>query len=100
MKDKGQSNAAFPPVMLRVALQVGLFTLIIIFVSLILGLFLDKQFDTEPLFLILLLVASMPLSWVGVFKIVNRAKKKLMAAASQAEAASTQIREEANRDEE
>jgi F0F1-type ATP synthase assembly protein I len=60
-----------------VALQVGCLTLLLILGALIAGLWLDRTLDTLPIFLIIFLVGSMPLSWVVIFFIVNRAKQRL-----------------------
>ena len=60
-----------------VALQVGCLTLVIILGALVAGLWLDRTLDTLPIFLIIFLVGSMPLSWVAIFFVVNRAKKHL-----------------------
>jgi F0F1-type ATP synthase assembly protein I len=60
-----------------VALQVGCLTLFIIVGSLVAGLWLDRTLDTLPIFLIVFLVGSMPLSWVAIFFVVNRAKQRL-----------------------
>ena len=60
-----------------VAFQVGCLTLVIILGALIAGLWLDRTLDTLPIFLIIFLVGSMPLSWVVIFFVVNRAKKRL-----------------------
>jgi F0F1-type ATP synthase assembly protein I len=60
-----------------VALQVGCLILFIILGALIAGLWLDRTLGTLPIFLIIFLVGSMPLSWVAIFFIVNRAKKRL-----------------------
>lgn len=49
----------------------------LIFLSLVTGLILDRVLDTRPLFTIIFLVGSMPLTWVAVFWVVNRAKHKL-----------------------
>lgn len=75
--DSNSSQSAFNAAVITVSLQVGCLTLVTIFASLFLGLWLDRIFDTRPLFTILLLVGSMPLTWVGVFWSVNRAKKRL-----------------------
>ncbi len=99
MNNKGQRKSVFTPVLLRVAFLVGILTLVIIFASLLLGLWLDRILDSRPLFTILLLVLSMPVSWVGVFKVVNRAKKQLETTPSQPGSTSNHIREEAYRDE-
>jgi F0F1-type ATP synthase assembly protein I len=80
MSDPPNSNnpqSAFNAAVISVAIQVGCLTLVIIFASLILGLFLDRTFETRPLFTILFLVGSMPLTWIGVFWSVNRAKARL-----------------------
>lgn len=70
-------QSVFNATVISVAAQVGCLTLVIIFASLILGLLLDQVFDTRPLFTILFLIGSMPLTWIGVFWSVNRAKKRL-----------------------
>lgn len=75
--DSNNPQSAFNAAVITVALQVGCLTLVIIFAALILGLFLDQTLDTRPLFTILLLVGSMPATWIAVFWSVNRAKKKL-----------------------
>ncbi|MBN2148354.1 MAG: AtpZ/AtpI family protein [Anaerolineales bacterium] len=61
---------------ITVAGQVGCLTLVIILGSLIVGLLLDRLFDTRPLFTILFMVGSMPLTWVAIFWVVNRAKDR------------------------
>lgn len=68
----------FSKTIITVALQVGCLTLILIVASLIVGLFLDRNLDTLPLFTILFLVGSMPVSWLLVFKVVNKAKNKII----------------------
>lgn len=60
-----------------VALQVGCLTLLIIIGALVAGLWLDRTLDTLPIFLIVFLVGSMPLSWVAIFFVVNRTKGRL-----------------------
>lgn len=75
--DSNNPQSTFNAAVISVALQVGCLTLVIIFAALLLGLFLDQTFDTRPLFTILLLVGSMPATWIAVFWSVNRAKKKL-----------------------
>ena len=51
--------------------QVGCLTLLIIFVALFLGRWLDKQFDTSPLITIGLMVASVPVTLVVMFWVVK-----------------------------
>ncbi|NJN43523.1 MAG: AtpZ/AtpI family protein [Anaerolineae bacterium] len=52
--------------------QVGCLTLVIIFLSLFGGLWLDNQFSTRPLFTILLLVGSIPVTLVAMFWVVRK----------------------------
>lgn len=78
MTEKEPGPSLFSMAIVRVAFQVGCFTFLIIIVALIAGLFLDRSLETLPLFTILFLVGSMPLSWILVFWIVNRAKDQLM----------------------
>jgi F0F1-type ATP synthase assembly protein I len=67
----------FNATVIRVAVQVGCLTLVIIFAALIFGLWLDRVLDTRPLFTILFLVGSMPVTWAAVFWSVNRVKQSL-----------------------
>ncbi len=60
-----------------VAGQVGCFTLVIIFVALIGGLWLDKIFDVRPLFTIALLVFSVPITVVMMLWVVRKATSKI-----------------------
>jgi F0F1-type ATP synthase assembly protein I len=75
--DKFDNQKRIRKALISIAVQVGLLTLIVIFASLVGGLLLDQLFNTLPLFTILLLVISMPITWVLVFLVVNRAKHKL-----------------------
>lgn len=56
-----------------VAGQVGCLTLVIIFLSLFGGLWLDNQFQTRPLFTVLLLIGSIPVTLVTMFWVVRKA---------------------------
>jgi len=51
--------------------QVGCLTLLIIFVALFLGRWLDIQFDTSPLITIGLMIASVPVTLVIMFWVVR-----------------------------
>jgi F0F1-type ATP synthase assembly protein I len=75
--DKFDNQKRIRKALISIAIQVGLLTLIVIFASLGGGLLLDQLFNTLPLFTILLLVISMPITWILVFLVVNRAKHKL-----------------------
>jgi len=57
--------------------QVGFLTLFIIVVALLGGLWLDKTFDTKPLFTIILMIASVPVSLVLMYKIVMWATNRI-----------------------
>ena len=79
--DQNRNNPAaslLNATLIKVGLGVGCLTLVIIFASLIFGLLLDRFFNTLPLFTIIFLVASMPLTWVAVFYVVNREKKRFI----------------------
>jgi F0F1-type ATP synthase assembly protein I len=69
---KDRKQYAFNMTLAVVAGQVGCVTLGIIFVSLFGGLWLDSQFNTRPLFTILLLVGSIPVTLVTMFWVVRR----------------------------
>ncbi len=60
-----------------VASQVGVVTIVIVFAALIGGLLLDKQFDTKPMFTLLLLVFSMPVTVFLMIKIVKSATSRI-----------------------
>ncbi len=60
-----------------VAGQVGCFTLLIIFAALIGGLWLDKTFDARPLFTIILMVFSVPVTVVMMLWVVRKATSKI-----------------------
>lgn len=64
-------------VLANVAAQVGCVTFGIIIAALLLGLWLDRVFQIRGLFTILLVLASVPLTWVFIFWTVNRAKKQI-----------------------
>ena len=56
--------------------QVGCVTLLIIFVALFLGRWLDKQFDTSPLITIVLMIASVPVTLVVMFWVVRSVTRR------------------------
>jgi F0F1-type ATP synthase assembly protein I len=57
--------------------QVGCITVVMIFGSLIAGLWLDRSFETKPLFTILLMVCSMPITLYIMFRVVQGATKRM-----------------------
>ena len=56
---------------------VGCLTMVIIVAALILGLWLDKNFDTKPLFTLILMIGSVPVTLVVMFMVVNSATKRM-----------------------
>ena len=74
--------------------QIGLLTAVAVIGSLALGLWLDRALETRPLFTILLLVGSFPVSMYIIYRIALRAVTKLHSPA----AAGQQPKEEMTRD--
>lgn len=62
-----------------VAGQVGCLTLVIILGAVLGGLWLDSHFQTRPLFTLVLLIASIPVSLVSMFYVVRLATSKIKA---------------------
>lgn len=60
-----------------IAGQVGCLTLVIIFVALFAGLWLDRYLDTKPLFTIVLLVGSVPVTLYLMFRVVRVATSRI-----------------------
>lgn len=71
------SNKIFNTTLTAVVAQVGCFTPVIILGALFVGLWLDRTFESSPLFTILFIVGSMPISIVALFVIVRSATKRL-----------------------
>jgi len=76
---------AFSQALSRTLALVGVFTVLIIAVTLAVGAWLDSHFGTRPLWTIALLVASIPATTVVMYLIVRRAGRQLDASAVQAE---------------
>ena len=74
---KTQSQYVLNMTMAVVAGQVGCLTLIIIFLALFTGLWLDSVFDTRPMMTVILLVVSVPFTLGGMFWIVRKAISKI-----------------------
>jgi F0F1-type ATP synthase assembly protein I len=60
-----------------IAGQVGCLTLVIIFVALFAGLWLDRYLDTKPLFTIVLLIRSVPVTLFLMFRVVRAATSRI-----------------------
>ena len=72
-----RSNDRFNTLLATVVGQVGCFTPLIILGALFAGLWLDRQFETKPLFTILFIVGSAPVSIYILYRIVRTATSKL-----------------------
>jgi ABC-type transport system involved in cytochrome c biogenesis permease subunit len=60
-----------------IAGQVGCLTLVIIFVALFAGLWLDRYFETKPLFTLVLLIGSVPVTLFLMFRMVRAATSRI-----------------------
>lgn len=60
-----------------IAGQVGCLTLVIIFVALFAGLWLDGRMDSKPMFTIILLIGSAPVTLFLMFRVVKTATKRI-----------------------
>ena len=68
--DKDRAERALKMALVGVIGQVGCLTLLIISVALIAGLWLDNQFQTRPLFALVFVLASVPLTLYLMFRVV------------------------------
>ncbi len=75
--DNNRRQYTYNLTMAAVASQVGCLTLVIIFGALIAGLWLDRSFATKPLFTILFMVSSMPVTLFVMFRIVQGATNRI-----------------------
>jgi hypothetical protein len=57
--------------------QVGCLTVVIILAALLAGLWLDSQFQTRPIFVIGLLLGSVPLTLILMFWLVRKATARM-----------------------
>lgn len=76
---KNRKEFAFNLALSVVVGQVGCLTLVIILAALFGGLWLDRYLETRPLFTIILMVASVPLTLVMMFWVVRKATTKFQA---------------------
>jgi F0F1-type ATP synthase assembly protein I len=72
-----RSDNRFNTILTSVVGQVGCLTPIIIIGALFAGLWLDQQFETKPLFTIIFIVGSAPVSVYVLYRIVRTATAKL-----------------------
>ncbi len=74
---KNQARYAYNMTMAGVAGQVGCMTLIVIFAALFVGLWLDRTFETKPLFTLGLMIGSVPVTLFMMFRIVKVATNQI-----------------------
>ena len=74
---ENRSNNRFNTILATVVGQVGCLTPVILLGALFAGLWLDRQFETKPLFTILFIVGSAPVSVFVLYRIVRTATAKL-----------------------
>ena len=58
--------------------QVGCITIIVILVALLFGLWLDNRFDTSPWFTLALLIGSMPVTLILMFRLVRSITSRMV----------------------
>ena len=74
---ESRSNNRFNTILATVVGQVGCLTPVIILGALFAGLWLDRQLETKPLFTILFIIGSAPVSVFVLYRIVRTATAKL-----------------------
>ena len=74
---ENNSKDRFNTILATVVGQVGCLTPVIILGALFVGLWLDRQFETKPLFTIIFIVGSAPVSVFVLYRIVRTATAKL-----------------------
>jgi F0F1-type ATP synthase assembly protein I len=74
---KNRAQYIFNLTLAAVAGQVGFLTLCIVLAALFGGLWMDKRFDTKPLFTVILMLASVPVTLVMMFWVVRNATARI-----------------------
>jgi F0F1-type ATP synthase assembly protein I len=74
---KNRAQYIFNLTLAAVAGQVGFLTLCIVLVSLFGGLWLDKRFDSKPIFTVVLMLASVPVTIIMMFWVVRNATARI-----------------------
>lgn len=74
---KNRSHTAFNLTLAAVAGQVGCLTLIIVLAALFSGLWLDNHYNSRPLFTIILMIGSVPITLIAMFLVVRAATSRL-----------------------
>jgi F0F1-type ATP synthase assembly protein I len=74
---KDRLQQAYNLTLASVAGQVGCLTLIVILAALFAGLWLDKTFNSKPIFTLVLMIISVPVTLVIMFRVVTAATKRI-----------------------
>ena len=74
---KNNFQYAMNMTMASIAGQVGCLTLAVIFAALFAGLWLDRYLDTKPLFTIVILLGSVPVTLFLMFRLVKAATDRI-----------------------
>ncbi len=75
--EKNRSQYVFNLTLAAVASQVGCLTLIIVIAALVGGLWLDNQMHSKPLFTILFMIVSVPVTLVVMFWVVRATTSRI-----------------------
>jgi hypothetical protein len=76
-QNKDRLQHAYNLTLASVTGLVGCLTMVIVIAALVLGLWLDKSFNTKPLFTLILIIGSVPVTLVVMFMVVNSATKRM-----------------------
>jgi ABC-type protease/lipase transport system fused ATPase/permease subunit len=66
-----------------IVVAVAVLTLLIIFAALFMGLWLDRIFESRPAFTVGLMIASIPVTLVAIFRLVRIASGRITGTSSQ-----------------
>ena len=75
--DKDQRQRVFNLTLASVAGQVGCLTTVFIVAALLAGLWLDARFETKPLFTLILLLGSVPVTIIAMFRVAYAATARI-----------------------
>ena len=97
-QEKDRFQYAMNLTLASIAGQVGCLTLIIIFVALFAGMWLDRYLDTKPLFTIILLVGSVPVTLFLMFRVVKAATSRIKPIQNSEKTKNPNLEEDADRE--
>jgi F0F1-type ATP synthase assembly protein I len=97
-QEKDRFQYAMNLTLASIAGQVGCLTLIIIFVALFAGLWLDRYLDTKPLFTIVLLIGSVPVTLFLMFRVVKAATSRIKPIQNSEKTKNPNLEEDADRE--